>query len=585
MAQPQQQYTQRAFSPLQSVSPSVANHPPFGPNKRQRLSPNPQSPYSSPGLANIHLPTNLPNQIYSQPFSSGYGAQLNGTMPPNVHHAQTPSQSGAMGPPSRPVDNKPTDMNELADVLISSGVDLKAEEAALLNRFNAPSQQQSETSFSTKNQSSFSSFESNSSGGNIPPSVNVLSPNVPGDRSSFYGAGTFSQPPGPYQSRGDRAESDRKRTNKIKLERRQYHLNDPFLLTGWLQRRLTEQAHKNQVIIPTAGLLSSTNQSGQEVAVAGPDKHEMIVTLKGEDLLYHAAPLVEILTLLSLAAEERLRAMVEDAATCANGRRIGSHGIVPADLADLAVGSEAFESVTALPTPGNSAVSPKSNPLKRSYASMNKPPTPVSSGNHTPTSVVFPNPVAEFLRKAALAERAEEEERLAKRARRVSSKASTGDGIKSGNTSVAASAPGTPGLLGERAPDVDIKRGSKKEQKRQAEAKATEAQQHASTTQTMNRALGISGSLGKKLSWMESSSGRSQSPMLPKVNTSAQGASKSSIKTAAGTGSQLPIGRKYGEFREDKATGAGIQLRDLISVMEADKKERKALQWAYSRFH
>lgn len=256
-------------------------------------------------------------------------------------------------------------MNELADVLIGSGVDLKAEEAALLNRYIAPGQQQVETSFSTNLSNSFNSFESNSSGGYIPPNVNVMSQNVPGDRSSFYGAGTFNQPQLPYQSQEDRAESDRKRANKIKLERRQYHLNDPFLYSGWMQRRLTEQAHKNQVTIPTTGLLSSTNQSGQEVAVAGPDKHEMIVTLKGEDLLYHDAPLVEILTLLSLAAEERLRAIVEDAATRANGRRIGSHGIVPSDLVDLAVGSEAFESVTALPTPGNSAVSPKSNPLKR----------------------------------------------------------------------------------------------------------------------------------------------------------------------------------------------------------------------------
>lgn len=287
-------------------------------------------------------------------------------MPPNAHHAPPPpSQSGAMGPPSRPVDNKPTDMNELADVLISSGVDLKAEEAALLSRYNAPSQQQTEMSFSTNISNSFNSFESNSSGGHIPPNINVLSQNVPGDRSSFYGAGAFNQPPGPYQSQEDRAESDRKRAHKIKVERRQYHLNDPFLFAGWLQRRLTEQAHKNQVLIPTAGLLSSTNQSGQEVAVAGPDKHEMIVTLKGEDLLYHDAPLVEILTLLSMGAEERLRAIIEDAATRANGRRTGSHGIVPADLTDLAVGSEPFESVTALPTPGNSAVSPKSNPLKR----------------------------------------------------------------------------------------------------------------------------------------------------------------------------------------------------------------------------
>lgn len=132
---------------------------------------------------------------------------------------------------------------------------------------------------------------------------------------------------------------------------------------------------------------------------------------------------------------------------------------------------------------------------------------------------------------------------------------------------------------------MEFKKGSKKEQKRQAEIKATEAQQHASTTQTMNRALRIGGSLGKKLSWMESSSGSSQSLVLPKVNTGSQGTSKSSSKTVAGSGSQLPMGRKYGEFREDGATGADIQLRDLLSVLESDKKERKALQWAYAKYH
>lgn len=211
---------------------------------------------------------------------------------------------------------------------------------------------------------------------------------------------------------------------------------------------------------------------------------------------------------------------------------------------------------------------------------MNKPPTPISSGNRTPTTKAFPNPVAQFLRKAALAERAEEEERLATRARRTASKALTGDGSKSGATSVATSTPGTPGLPGERAPEPEIKKGSKKEQKRQAEAKATEAHQHALTTQTMNRALRIGGSLGKKLSWMESPS---ETSTPSKVNTSSHGGSKSSTKTAAGSGSQLPMGRNYGEFREDSANGAGIQLRDLISVMESDKKERKALQWAYTR--
>lgn len=44
-----------------------------------------------------------------------------------------------MGPPSRPND-KPTDMNELSDVLLGSGVDLREEEAALMNRRNATQQ-------------------------------------------------------------------------------------------------------------------------------------------------------------------------------------------------------------------------------------------------------------------------------------------------------------------------------------------------------------------------------------------------------------------------------------------------------------
>lgn len=49
------------------------------------------------------------------------------------------NQAGSMGPPSRPND-KPTDMNELTDVLLGSGVDLREEEAALMNRRNATQQ-------------------------------------------------------------------------------------------------------------------------------------------------------------------------------------------------------------------------------------------------------------------------------------------------------------------------------------------------------------------------------------------------------------------------------------------------------------
>lgn len=168
------QYTSRTYTPPiyppardYNASPSLASPyaNPIQPTaKRQRLSPNPQSPYSagsppynSPGLANI----TLPNQVFSSPY---YGSQANGTpqsntgsfyntmnsAPPNNAPQDFPSsnnapaqngppttiatQTGSMGPPSRPND-KPTDMNDLVDVLSGSGVDLREEEAALTRRY------------------------------------------------------------------------------------------------------------------------------------------------------------------------------------------------------------------------------------------------------------------------------------------------------------------------------------------------------------------------------------------------------------------------------------------------------------------
>lgn len=169
----------------------------------------------------------------------------------------------------------------------------------------------------------------------------------------------------------------------------------------------------------------------------------------------------------------------------------------------------------------------------------------------------------------------------------------SGEGGKGDPASLGISAPGTPsGLLGERAPDVEVKKGiTKKEAKRQAEAKATEAQQHAATNKTMNMALGLGGGAlfgGKTISWLAGKgdqSSRSGFPVPPRVNTSNKGESRNPAQAgSSGAGGQLPSGkRKFGDFREDKETGAGIQLRDLVSVLEADGKEKKALARAYSK--
>ena len=62
-----------------------------------------------------------------------------------------------------------------------------------------------------------------------------------------------------------------------------------------------------------------------------------MVGLEAASLLNQNAPLVEILSLLSLAAEERIRSLVEDAFALSQGRQNTSHGIVPPQLLDLAV--------------------------------------------------------------------------------------------------------------------------------------------------------------------------------------------------------------------------------------------------------
>lgn len=420
MAQQQQQHHQQYQPPQRTYSPLPRTDSPHhglpGPHappiKRQPLSPNTQSPYGSPSMANIQLP----NQVFSAPY---YGAQPNGNHPyPSYnanHHYGSPasatsnpnrpyaSQSGAnyspnhafsssnlygsntvngannyntmntppnppppqtvpagrMGPPERPADNKPTDINELGDVMLGSGIDLREEEAALLSSYAKGGEQRQSTGYGANRFNDFGPSY-------VLPKDNLYSHHTPGDRNSFYGGGTFNQEPTPNQSAEDIAAENRKRALRRKAEIRSYHLNNPFLSSGCVHKRLIKQAHSMQVDIPRAGLLKSQpGHAPRQITVQGPDKNEVLKVVKDQDLLQPDSPLIELLSLISLAAEERIRGLVEDAATLAKGRRVGSHGLVPTELADLATGNGAPETVAGLPTPDNSQVSPNSNTLKR----------------------------------------------------------------------------------------------------------------------------------------------------------------------------------------------------------------------------
>ncbi|KAL2036822.1 hypothetical protein N7G274_010440 [Stereocaulon virgatum] len=386
-----------------------------------------------------------------------------------------------------------------------SGIDLREEEAALSFNFTRAQHRREGGYGATSGASSHTA-----------PRDNYYMQNTPGDRNSFYGSGTFNQA----------AEAPTKSAEDLAAEA-------PSAMS---------------VVIPSRGHYNPQARPGalpRELLVQGPDKNWVMKSVTSEELLDLESPYAEILALISLAAQERIRGLVEDAAALAKGRRMGSHGVVPLELADIATGSGASESVAGLPTPSNSAVSPISNPLKRSYSEMNKPLTPVSDDHGPATTKIFANPVAKALNKIAQAQRKAEEDRLAKRQRR-----SAAEGSQAGSGSV-----GTSGTPGEVAPAVEVKKtGKGKKAVDTATQKANEAQQHAATMQTMNYAVGL------RERWARSYPGASN---------------------ANGVGSGLTKERAFGEFREDKEAGAGIQLRDVISALEHDGKERKALQRAY----
>ncbi|KAI4286015.1 MAG: hypothetical protein L6R38_000242 [Xanthoria sp. 2 TBL-2021] len=554
-------------------------------------------------MANIALP----NQVYSgqsqyngprsygQPGHTAYNTfnpqPLSHQPPPhqqqqqmsqqtNPYAIQQPQQSGNMGPPSKPVDkDRPTDMNELSDVLMGSGVDLKEEEAALLSKHNQ------DGSFLTNGAHSFDSYGSGTTVNPAHSSYNTYSQNAPGGRDTFYGAGSFNQPAVSYQSVKDRAEAERKARARKRAEMAQYHLNEPFLMGLRVSNLMRQKANKAHLQVRMEGLYHPQGQQeGQQLYVCGPDKHDRLVTLKGEDLLNHDAPMVDLISLLSLAAEERLRTVIEDAAALAKERRSNSHGIVPPQFLDIAaVNGLAAETANGLPTPGNSAVSPKANPLKRSYSDVNRPLTPISNGTPPPKLSLQPfNPVTAALRKTYLADRKAEEERLAKRARRA--KAENPDDPASASGSVGGSGAATPGSI---APDIpiDIKKlPTKKELKRQAESRVSDAAQARATNQSLGMALG-----GAKKSWMTGGTAAVHTnPMLPKVNTNTAGTAGSSQQSRAvnglGPGGGLPRMRQF-DLKEDGPKGVGIQLRDLLFVMEKERKEKRALARAYLKLN
>ncbi|KAI9721607.1 MAG: hypothetical protein M1828_005097 [Chrysothrix sp. TS-e1954] len=557
---------QPSWSPPQQIQ-----DPLLPPAKRQRLSPPAPSP-------------NMPKPGYTRPTTYATSPNVqNFALPNNAYNSQrTPMSNGyqsnsfnrqPMGPPQRPPAKPPAeqkeeqekymDVNDLSDLVTTSGIDLKREEELLHASF------QSSRSFnsgqSSSGQSNFDLLASNSFGG-------------------IGRRGELSQQP---EKTADEIIAEKhKRAARNFNSKRQAHLDDPFLYGGSMRKRIERICSDHGVKLRLEGLFdkrsterpdsitgSSMNGTGQN---AGG-----ILAARAPSILHRGSNFEGILTLLSLSANERLRGLLEDAYGLARGRQITSTGVVPAEWGDIAVSADGVtksQPAQAIP------------PESITGTSWDQPPDSLEPPDKPQPTISFPpesNPVAKALALLTKMDREAEEARLKKRAERKARKAAAA-GTPDGDT--AQSSATVP--IGEKAPEIKM---SKKEREKLAKQDISEEVATRNANATASLALGGS---ANKYSWMTKAS----TPAKPGgLGGSRAGASGASGATGTGTGTGTPgsgkgpmaLGKdglpplgmdpKFGVFREDGPGGKDVQLRDWINVLETDGRERKTLCFATSK--
>jgi hypothetical protein len=497
-----------------------------------------------------------------------------------------------MGPPSKPPEKQKEDGIDPMDVLGGTGIDLREEEqyTTLINS------------------SSFNSQQSGSQSGTI-SSGNSFTQFPPGSEASHFGAGPanaeaeevkFKSQEEYHRRVAEKAWQDAARDLAVS---RQQELNNPFLVVGNVHKKMEKIARENGLALNTE---INKGMGTMKLPGAFPTSTVHVQTAMGPNggltatsgtFIPNDSLLVDQLALMSISTKHRLRGLLEDAARLAKGRQTGSHGAIPEEWADAAAPSQTETGSVvidgALRSGWESAVSPHSYPPKRmhcldinhlslltivgSFSTANRTPTPISEGTKTPTEPVkMQNEVVLALRKAAQAERELEEKRIAKRNARTSGEVTSRQGSVM---------PSTPGSV---APEVSEKAPTKKELKRQAEAKTNEAASHAAANRTTEQFLGGGSSLfgkKKKYSWMTGGAGGSASGTSTPGRIMTQGLPGTPAGAVVSVAPQRLTqegARRLGMWREDKEKGRGIQIRDWVTVLESDGREKKALQKAYT---
>lgn len=266
-----------------------------------------------------------------------------------------------MGPPMKPTNEH--DPNH-TDILTGTGIDLREEEAYSQSQFT---------------------FSQNATGTqSMALSNKIYSPYVAGPAEALYGSGLASQP-AEHPGEISQEEWERKVAEEawhVAAERmalsRQAELANPFSLPKIMQEKMRKT-------VQHSGLRMNFSRAGDmgplktymykdlqaSAATRASNGQAMIVT--NGTALPQSALVVDQLILLSLATKQRTEQLLEEVVRLARGRQTGSSGFVSPEWIDSAVPANAADGTIVSTEPEaprigwESAVSPRTNPLKRKF--------------------------------------------------------------------------------------------------------------------------------------------------------------------------------------------------------------------------
>lgn len=494
--------------------------------------------------------------------------------PPKVPYSKT--QDNAELEKANPRD---MDVNNISDVLTGSGIDLRAEEEAMLHGFGG------RNNYST-------SFNSQTSGSTMSPHGSFNQWGQQASHGAFQGTGPLAHPVTQEQQQDELLRKHEQAARALNQSAEQ-PLHDPFLMANALRHRMAKRAYDQGVTVSLEGLFDKIPDAPRDISrtsLVGSNA-ESVVVLQANSILNRDTPLVELISLVSLAAQERIRSVLEDAFALSQNRQNTSSGIVPPNLADIAAANgETTEKTVVHPNLSkttweaapDSAVSPMTTTASKRECSYtlidffffaNRPrielpnaarlPTPPSETPPTPQSTiqVKNHLVSAFKRKLDDDERFEKL-RLQKRQKR-----------QQGNSATPADTPEiTPLPLPEKM--------TKKERDRLNKAGQTDEVLHQAANVTASLALGKK----KKYSWMTSGSGSgAATPSRSVAPAKGNSGTATPAPPATERGLQARKRQFMGGEMENTDMGKKIQLRDLVHVLEHDGRERKTLAQIISR--